>query len=689
VKDAMSALDLRAMVAELSSLVGSHCKKCYMPHYEQIVLRLRVKEGGNHDLVIVRGKRLYTSVRDRPMPQNPVQFAMILRKYLSNSRFIAIEQLGFDRVLKLTFETSHGKYHLYVEVFRDGNIILTNGDDIIIQPLTHATYAERTLKKGIEYVPPPAALDPYSLDFEQFSQLMLDSDRNLGRTLGGVVNLGGALATAVCVDAEIDATTEMADVDLQKIWDALNSLLHGDWKGYLFSKDGEVKEAWPVILATLRDSEYKEFDKLSVAVDEWMGPHDAQALARREAEQLDIAAPGRGHSTDIEMLERRLAQQEKALSGFGAKVEKQQALGHAIQENWTHVEQLLGQMDEAVETQGWTEVKKSIKKIPWIQSINAAEGTFIAFLPNENGEPTLQVNLNLEESVHQNAQRYFGAGRKQKDKSAGAIQALEDTKDELARAKKKEAKREASGQIARVKRAKRLWFENHRWTMLSGGHLMIGGRDAKGNDGIVKKHMSLGDRYLHADLHGAPSCSLRNNQGFIIDENPSPHIANDMPAFRLADKIESELDEKITQEAAILALSWSRAWNSGGAHGTVFWVKPGQVSKSAETGEYVGKGAFVIRGKRTWYKDIDLRLGMGLVAINGVPLLMGGTPEIIAHHCQRYIIIGPGREKKDALANRIYRATGLSVDDILPVLPGNCEVIEDRGLIKFDKVEES
>ena len=42
--------------------------------------------------------------------------------------------------------------------------------------------------------------------------------------------------------------------------------------------------------------------------------------------------------------------------------------------------------------------------------------------------------------VHQNAQRYFQAGRKQKDKSAGAIPALEDTRLELERAKKKQAK---------------------------------------------------------------------------------------------------------------------------------------------------------------------------------------------------------------------------------------------------------
>ena len=87
--------------------------------------------------------------------------------------------------------------------------------------------------------------------------------------------------------------------------------------------------------------------------------------------------------------------------------------------------------------------------------------------------------------------------------------------------------------------------------------------------------------------------------------------------FPLVDKIEADLDDEITEVAATMALAWSRAWNGGGAHGTVYWVAR-QVSKSAETGEYVGKD-FQIRGQRTWYKDIDLRLGIGLVAINGIP----------------------------------------------------------------------
>ena len=157
----------------------------------------------------------------------------------------------------------------------------------------------------------------------------------------------------------------------------------------------------------------------------------------------------------------------------------------------------------------------------------------------------------------------------------------------------------------------------------------------------------------------------------------------------IRDRIEADLDEEITQKAATMALAWSRAWNSGGAHGTVFWVKPGQVSKSAESGEFVGKGAFVIRGQRTWFKDIDLKLGIGLVAINGIPLLMASTAEHISEICNRYIIVSPGRDKKEQIANKIYKSTGLSVDDILPILPGNCEILHDYGLINFKKGETS
>ena len=120
----------------------------------------------------------------------------------------------------------------------------------------------------------------------------------------------------------------------------------------------------------------------------------------------------------------------------------------------------------------------------------------------------------------------------------------------------------------------------------------------------------------------------------------------------------------------------------------MFAVKPAQVSKSAQTGEYVGKGAFIVRGQRQWFKDLDVQMGIGLVAINGVPLLMGGTVSSIKERCERYAILSPGQTKKEQLANRIYKATGLRTDDILSVLPGASDIIEDIGVFSAYKAEE-
>ena len=489
----MSGFDLRAIVGELSQFAGAYVKKSYMPHYEQIVLRINPKESNQFDLVIVRGSRVYTSTRDRPMPMTPPPFAMVLRKFLKNARMTAVRQLGFDRVLALDFDTKFGQMHLYVEVFREGNVILVDHEGIIIQPLTHAKYSGRILKKGVQYQPPPAALDPHDLDETALQEMFENSDRDLVATLGGKANLGGTHANAVCELAGITANSATAEVDVGKIHQALQTLLASlttEAKGYLILKpdkeqsstdlqalsDGQTddvkrdkfleqyaNEASPTLLPAHDGKPRMEFATLCAAVDAWRGPHDAGALARREAEKLDIASPGRGFSTEVEKLERRKAQQEKALSGFTKKIEKQQLIGHTIQNNWSHVESLLSQIKAAVETNGWKDTQKMAKQIPWIVSMNGAERTFISILPDENGEPKgLQAQLRLDDTVHQNAQFFFTTANKQKAKTKGAVEALEETNIQLKRAQKKEVKAKESGRLSKVKRSKRLWFENHR-----------------------------------------------------------------------------------------------------------------------------------------------------------------------------------------------------------------------------------
>ncbi|MEC9090002.1 MAG: hypothetical protein VYC11_01400, partial [Candidatus Thermoplasmatota archaeon] len=107
----------------------------------------------------------------------------------------------------------------------------------------------------------------------------------------------------------------------------------------------------------------------------------------------------------------------------------------------------------------------------------------------------------------------------------------------------------------------------------------------------------------------------------------------------------------------------------------------GQVSKTTESGESLGRGGFVVRGTRHWYKDIEMNLTLGMIAINGIPLPLIGTHDVVSSICQRWVKLAPGNQKKELVATRISKATGLLQDDVLSALPpGTISIGEDLGI---------
>ena len=697
-----SSFDIARMVLELREHIGARIRKSYQPHWEQVMIRLNSKHEGPSDLVIVRGKRLYLSDRDRPMPMSPSPFAMVLRKHLGNGRLVNVSQHGFDRIITLHIDTASGVHRLVIEMFRDGNVILLDPEGVIIQPLTSTEYASRTLKRGANYEWPPSQVDPRELTEHVLSEILNSSDSDIVRTLAAKANLGRGYANAVCTKIGINPNLPVKELEKSQhtqILNELSNLLSGinDSTAYAWVKDleslekiqngvsaGDIPpflEVAPVILSHLDSKLRIEYASLSSAADTWWGAHDAAAYARREMEKMIEA--GDAEETVGSQLGRRAVQQEGAIESFQKKAEKTQTKAQAITDNYVHVDQILQQIRSAIEVKGWEEVRSSLKGIEWIESVNPADRTMMAYLPNEDGKPGERIELYVDETVHQNAQRYFATARTFKDKSKGAEKALEDTTRKQRKEEKQRAKDEAAGRVGKVKRSKRLWFEKHRWTILSDGRLMVGGRDARGNDTVVKKHLGKDDLYVHADLHGAPSCSVRIAEGFQDDSAPNPTLPEHVPSLRLNQSNElGEPSEEVLTEAAQIAICWSRAWGSGGGAATAFHVRSTQVSKTAETGEALGRGSFVIRGQRTWYRNMPTELSLGVVAINGIPLPLVGTHSTISKICQRWIRMQPGIEKKDTIANRIAKATGLVQDDVLGCLPpGNLSIVEDQGLI--------
>ncbi len=707
-----SSFDVARMVRELHGMVGTRVRKAYQPHHEQVVLRLNPKGEPSVDLVIVRGKRLYMSRRDRPMPNNPSPFAMILRKHLGNSRLVEVEQLGFDRVVILTFEHGGGQYKLVIELFRDGNVLLLDDNDVILQPLTHAKYASRALKRGETYAPPPETLDPRGLDRNGLDNLLDNSEHSLIRTLAARANLGRIYGNAVCSAAEIDSDDPADSLDetqREVLSESMNKLLEelAEAKGaYIWFEDKEGLNSWksaqddpqerdsasgmigefsPINLPFMDSSLRANIANLSEAYDVIFGAHDAIAYIRREEEKL--AAAGEDDEEQKAKLDRRAAQQRSAIERFESQAALTQELAKSIQDNWTHVDDLLGQVNSLIANEGWQTLDSKIADVVWIDKIDPAKRTILARLPDEDNEPGASVTLSVENSVHQNAQIYFEQARTLKDKSKGARVALERTENQAAKEAAKREKEAAAGRVRIGKRSKRFWFEKHRWGILSDGRMVVGGRDAKGNDTVVRKYLRSTDLYVHADLHGAPSCSIRLHDGLETDPHPIGFRPEGVASLKISQEFAGSIEDaqnlpsEIIKEAAQLAICWSRAWGSGSAAATAFHARPTQVSKQTESGESLGRGAFVVRGQRTWYRDVEMEIAIGFAIVNNIPIPISGTAGGVSKLCQRWAIIRPGREKKETIANRIAKATGLAQDDVLATLPsGTCEII-DYGLI--------
>ena len=709
-REQASSFDVARIVRELSSMIGARARKAYQPHYEQVVIRLNPKGSPSSDLVIVSGRRLYLSQRDRPMPSQPSQFAMVLRKHMNNSRLIEVKQLGFDRIISMTFEHGSGKLKLIIELFRDGNVLLLDGDGVIIQPLTHAKYASRSLKRGVQYVPPPAAVDPREMNREKLDKLLDESDDDLIRTLAARGNLGRIYGSAICASASLeenlkakDLNDEQRDVLDTAIIGLLEELANNDSSRMWFENkeilekwnktndlnerdelSGEIKEISPIDLKYLDSELSVEIDTLCSGYDAAFGSHDASAFIRREEEKLIEIGQDEGEKKA--KLERRADQQRNAIGRFLSQAAINQELGKAMQENWPHLETIMSQFNEAISKFTWQEVSEKVREIQWIDRLDPKKGTFVAFLPDEQGEPGASVTLYANKTVHQNAQRYFQDARTLKEKSKGARKALENTENAKSKQEKRRKKDVAAGRVRGIQRSKKFWFEKYRWAILDNGHIIVGGRDARGNDTIVRKHLNSNDLYIHADLHGAPSCSLKLKDGFTIMGDIS-ESQNGIKSMQIAQNLGEGVDDargldgNIIAQAAQIAVCWSRAWGSGGAAATAFHVRPSQVSKQTESGESLGRGSFVVRGKRTWHRDMNLEIGMGIGVINGVPLPVCGTIETISKIFEKWIKIIPGREKKESIANKIAKATGLIQDDVLASLPpGGC-IIEDHGLM--------
>lgn len=656
---AMSNVDIYAISSELTTkLKDARFQKAYQPSKDTVLIRFHVPGSGRVDVIFQAGLRVHITQYPPLNPKVPPSFPMLLRKYLSGATVSQVRQHNFDRIMEIEFQKEH-KYTLIIELFSKGNIILLDGEGQIILPLKRKLWQDRKISSKEPYkYPPERGINPLHAGKDEIKDLFLNSNTDIIRTLAKS-GLGGLYAEEIVLRAEVTKdkpACEISEVELESVYHALREVfdpLLGDKFHPQIIHDGK-DDVLPLDLRMYEKYGKKSFSSFNEAADEFYSSIVGEDI-KKVHEDIWAAEVGK--------FEKRLKIQRESVEKFEKTVKQSKTKGDLLYSHYHEVEEVLEIINQAREKYSWQEIIKIIKdarkkKVKGTETIESVDKLGNITLNLEEERILLDSHLGIPE----NAEKYYNKGKKAKKKIKGANIAIEKTMKEIEKA---ESKRDVALEQIKIpqKRVKKelKWYEKLRWFLSSDGFLVVGGRDAATNESVVKKYLENQDIYLHSDIHGAPSVVIKSNG--------------------------KEIPENTLNEAASLAASFSSAWTKGFGSQDVYWVHPDQVSKTPESGEFVAKGAFIIRGTRNYIRGVPLFIAVGVVDYEG-ERIMAGPPSSVGKYTDNYVIIKPGFTKKEEISRSILRKIDtenrITLDDVVRVLPsGKCDFADERDLRKM------
>ena len=655
----MSNVDIYTISNELNNLLsGARVDKSFQPTKDIVVMRFHVPGTGRIDLVMQCGSRIHTSQYPLENPTTPPTFPMLLRKRIKGAHVESIKQHNFDRVVEI--KVKKDKYYtIIVELFDKGNIILLDDENNIILPLKRKQWSHRDISSKKEYkFPEERGINPITVNEGEFQELFENSESDVVRTLA-MNGLGSLYAEEIIKRAnetvEVEKnmpSTELSQEQINGLYTGLKELfdnLKNDSIKPQIVKNDSKEDVVALDLVKYEDFEKTYFDNFNEACDEFYSKKVNTSI-----KDVKEAA----WNKKVNKFEKRLSLQQETLDNFKKTIEESQHKGEVIYSNYPSIENIINVVNTArSKDYSFKEIGKTLKKA----KNDGMDEAQIYESIDKMGVLTLniddtKINIDPKLTIPENAEKYYEKSKKAKRKIKGALIAIENTKKQLEdiKAKKDIAMEHIAVPKKRVKKNLK-WYEKLRWFISSDNVLVVGGRDANSNESIVKKYLEPNDIYLHADIHGATSTAIKLNG--------------------------NKLNDNLLKESGEFAASFSSAWSMGFTSQDVFWVHPDQVSKTPESGEFLPKGSFVIRGHRNYIRGARVKLAIGIVDYEG-KRIMAGPIEALEAHSENFVVLKPGFTKKEAIAKKIINKINeddlLTLDDIIRVLPsGKCDIDEE------------
>ncbi|KAI4903712.1 hypothetical protein NFI96_030768 [Prochilodus magdalenae] len=650
-KGRFNTVDIRAVISELNSnYVGMRVNNVYDIDNKTYLIRLQ-KPDNKAVLLIESGIRIHSTEFEWPKNMMPSGFAMKCRKHLKSRRLVHVKQLGVDRIVDIQFGSDEAAYHLIVELYDRGNIVLTDHEYTILNLLRYRTAEAEDVKIAVkERYPVENARPPEPLiTLERLGEILSRAQcgEQVKRILNPHLPYGGTLIEHCLIEVGLSGLMKMdSQFNIAEVGPKLLEALHVaenymettasfNGKGYIIQKSEKkpsmtpekpleelltYEEFHPFLFAQHSKSPYLEFETFDKAVDEFFSKMESQKIDMKALQQEKQA---------MKKLENVRKDHEQRLEALHQAQEVDRLKGELVEMNLPIVERALQVVRSALANQvDWADIGLIVKeaqvagdpvacaikelklqtnhitmllKNPYVGSEDADTEEKDSLMSTTEGsvqqkgkkhkgkaqkdKPVL-VDVDLSLSAYANAKKYYDHKRSAAKKEQKTVEAAEKA-FKSAEKKTKQTLKEVQTVTTIQKARKIYWFEKFLWFISSENYLIIAGRDQQQNEMIVKRYLRPGDIYVHAELHGATSCVIKNPSG-----DPIP--------------------PRTLTEAGTMAVCYSAAWDAK-VITSAWWVHHNQVSKTAPTGEYLTTGSFMIRGKKNFLPPSYLIMGFGFL----------------------------------------------------------------------------
>jgi predicted ribosome quality control (RQC) complex YloA/Tae2 family protein len=673
-KKEMTSFDVAAALYELNkTILDARINNIYQTDDQTLLMKFHKPDKPASHLVVEAGKRLHLTSYVMDKPKIPPAFCMALRKHLRNGRLTGIEQYEFERIVIFTIEKRAGEMRLVSELFREGNMILVDSENKILQALRYRRMRDRNILQRETFCHAPSrGRNPLKISREEMDELRRFGDMEVVRALTRFLSVGGVYAEEILLRAEVDKKTpckKLKDYEVNGTFKAVQDIIcrvaDGRFEPCVVSdRDGGVIDAVPIHLRHYEGFPHKAYGSFNEALDEF---YTRAAVTKKAAAHVKAEKVKK----EADRLRRMVEGQKEALVEAEKKAERNKRIGNVIYSHLGELQLLVDKFSAEKESRRdraelvsevESEKKAGLKPAVFFVSLDR-KGLLLSVCVED-----LSFTLDLRKDLYANAAWFYERGKKAKRKLEGVKVALEDSREKLeeveaklgeAEALKKIKPVEALKDLAKRKVKQKKWFEKFRWFISSEGFLVVGGKDAVSNEVLIKKHTESEDVVFHADVAGAP---------FVVVKTEG-----------------KKLSERTLSEVAEFAAVFSRGWREGYGSVDVFYIKPEQLSKGAPSGMFVKRGAFVVRGKRNWLRGVPLRTAVGVIVKNDTLSFVGGPADAVKAKTKTYVIIEPGDVRGKEFFRRVLSVLAEKVPKELRKKLLKTSAEEIRKFIPFSK----